>query len=331
VSGPAPLPPFTAGQLFELRLGDGLVLPFRFIPATGAEGFRMGSRDGPDDWTQETEQPVHRVCLREYWLGETPVTQAQFARWTQDHDAKHRNEFPGHPDHPAEKLDWRQAVRYCAWLTKEFGEQFPANVRLACLPTEAEWEYACRAGTETDYHTGDGEAALAEAGRYSQGYDAGTRPVRLGAKNAWSLYDLHGHVWQCCHDVWEKTAYRQRVDGAADASEAVRESDHTSNESWAALLKDDRDRVLRGGSWFGTAWGCRSASRFGWRPDDRYWSLGFRVCLVRGPASPPEAPRAPGVGGQGTRPETDGAGGAGADAGDAWARATLPRAAGRKK
>jgi formylglycine-generating enzyme required for sulfatase activity len=120
-------------------------------------GFRKGSRGHYPD-----EEPVHRVEIgHDYWLGETPVTQAQFALWTRDHEPEHKNEFEDQPEYPAESMDWWQAVRYCEWLTQEMSEQFPDRMNLVCLPTEAEWEWACRAGSDTRFHTGDGDAALA--------------------------------------------------------------------------------------------------------------------------------------------------------------------------
>ncbi len=121
----------------------GVDMAFRLIPAGR---FRMGSR-GYDS----TEEPVHEVVIPEpFWMAETPVTQAQFALWTQADEIDHKNHFAGHPDHPAENMDWRQAVSFCDWLTRTKRADFPDGFRLACLPTEAEWEYACRAGTETE-------------------------------------------------------------------------------------------------------------------------------------------------------------------------------------
>ena len=118
----------------------GLEMTFRLIPAGS---FRMGSR-GYD----EREEPVHRVLISEpFWLAETPVTQSQFALWTRSAKIEHENHFKGHPDHPAEKLNWEEATVFCAWLTREKSGEFPEGFTLARLPTEAEWEYACRAGT----------------------------------------------------------------------------------------------------------------------------------------------------------------------------------------
>ena len=128
-------------------------MAFRLIPAGS---FRMGSR-GYSAW----EEPVHCVKIPEpFWMAETPATQAQFALWTRAERIKHENHFKGHPEHPAESMDWQQAVAFCAWLAHVKAGELPEGFSLVCLPTEAEWEYACRAGTETEYYSGDGEAAL---------------------------------------------------------------------------------------------------------------------------------------------------------------------------
>mgnify|MGYP001476176193 CR=1 FL=1 len=116
----------------------------------------MGSR-GYDD----TEEPVHWVELTAppgspdgtpaFWMAETPVTQAQFAVWTSRAGVHHENHFAGRPDQPAENLDWEQARAFCDWLTQS---GLLRSDLVGSLPTEAQWEYACRAGTETEYHTG---------------------------------------------------------------------------------------------------------------------------------------------------------------------------------
>ena len=258
----------------------GVKMAFRLIPAGS---FRMGSRGYYPD-----EEPVHRVVIPEpFWMAETPVTQGQFAVWTRAEKIEHEDHFKGERfvDHPAENLDWWQAVAYCAWLTRTKGNKFPQGFTLACLPTEAEWEYSCRAGTETEYGTGDGEAALTEAGWYSAGgwgSQGSTKPVGRKAANAFGLYDMHGNVWEWCHDVWDDAAYRKVADGEPDPGWTQRANDYRAGV--VGRKYDAGVRVLRGGSWFFTAVRCRSACRFWWRPGGRVGDCGFRVCLVRGPA-----------------------------------------------
>lgn len=291
-------------------------MAFRLIPAGS---FRMGSRG-----YSYYEEPIHRVTIPEpFWMAETPVTQAQFAIWTLAETIEHQNHFKVRPDHPAENLDWRQAVGFCAWLTRVKSHELPEGFSLACVPTEAEWEYACRAGTDTEYYTGDGEDALVEAGWFGEPVETGaTHSVRQRRPNAFHLYDLHGNVWEWCHDVWDQAAYRHRADGALDPGWQLR------LDAWQGgldrMTQANDPRFLRGGSWGYPAGWCRSASRLGIEPVPPLVINGFRVCLVRGPAAgggvptaeSAEAEPAPGDGGRGTRPESDGAGAAGAVKGE---------------
>ena len=129
---------------------------------------------------------------------------------------------------------------------------------------------------------------------------------------------MHGNVWEWCHDLWDEAPYRKRVDGDDDPWQALRARDYALGEE--RLLTDEQHRVIRGGSWFSTAGGCRSAFRSGGHPDGRRRFRGFRVCLAPGPAAcrsasrTEEAEASPGAGdgGRRTRPESDAPGDAGA-------------------
>ena len=111
-----------------------------------------------------TEQPVHRVGINQgFWLARTPVTQQQYAQCFPEH----QNRFHGRANHPAESTEWHDARRFCQWLNEEILATSQWRGWCADLPTEAQWEYACRAGTETEFYTGDGERALAQAGWYA--------------------------------------------------------------------------------------------------------------------------------------------------------------------
>jgi formylglycine-generating enzyme required for sulfatase activity len=259
----------TANQpAFELQLSDRVAMSFQLIPA---DSFQMGSRGEYAD-----EEPTHTVRITQpFYLGTFPVTQREFEIWTQAATVKHENHFSGKPSHPAENMDWNEATSFCDWLSAEHNDHLPPGF-VATLPTEAQWEYACRAGTETEYYTGDGEAALAEAGWFDENSGEQTHPVGELAPNAFGLYDMHGNVDEWCRDVWDDDAYKKRVDGVADPM--VRSED---------VEEEDPDRVFRGGSWFGSARGCRSAFRFRDRPGDRITFLGFRVCLVPGSVPQP--------------------------------------------
>lgn len=256
-----------------LILPDGKTpMAFRRIPAGS---FRMGSRG-----YRYSEEPQHRILITtDYWLGETPVTQEQFAVWTRIARIEHLNFFLGNPVHPVESLGWCKANAFCGWLTESCKQQFPKDCTIACLPTESEWEYACRAGTESEYYTGDGVTSLAEAAWYDGNSGDTTKPVGLLAPNEFGLHDMHGNVWEWCHNEWRKTIYRGQVDGAVDPELQRR------NRDWrggiAPFAKHNRNRVVRGGSWINNAFQCRSASRNGyWATDDGGAINGLRVCLV---------------------------------------------------
>jgi formylglycine-generating enzyme required for sulfatase activity len=312
----------------QILLPGDIPMLFRRIPASSPEGFRMGSRGN-----ERYEEPIHRVVIRQdFYLGKFVVTQEQYAAVAAKVPAlKERadpSKFKGQHN-PVESVDWREANRFCDWLIQNVpAAQLPPGFGLFCLPTEAEWEYACRGGTETEYHNGDGEAALAEVGWYEGNSGNTTHSVYqtvngTAERHPAGLVGMHGNVWEWCHDEYADDVYRTRVDGDSDPAECQRLAD------WRRRLKsifgasDDRYRVLRGGSWFDTARWCRSAFRDRWWPVARYGDYGFRVCLVRGPAAEggareqkrkkqANAPREPGVVGRGTRPETDGTGGAAA-------------------
>jgi formylglycine-generating enzyme required for sulfatase activity len=191
--------------------------------------------EGADDW----EKPAHEVTLtRPYYMGKFEVTQEQY----QQVIARNPNEPKG-PGLPV-NVSWISAQRFCAKLGEKPG-------LAARLPSEAEWEHACRAGTKTTYYTGDSEADLDRAG-WHLGNDDAMHPVGLKVPNAWGLYDMHGNVFEWCADWYEVYGGR---------------------------------RVLRGGSWCNDAAACRSASHGFGEPHIADCYIGFRV-LVEVPQKP---------------------------------------------
>ncbi|MCC7373428.1 MAG: SUMF1/EgtB/PvdO family nonheme iron enzyme [Verrucomicrobiales bacterium] len=259
--GDSPLPPRHVVYLGEAKVE----MAFRLIPVGE---FWMGAR-GENKFFLD-EEPPHKVVISQpFWMGETPVTREQFRVWTQVKGIEHENGFEGHPTHPAENLDWHQATGFCDWLNAVMREQLPADFA-ASLPSEAQWEYACRAGTETEFHAGDGEAALEEIGWFDKNSGDRTRPVGTKESNHFGLHSMHGSVWEWCLDAWDSGAYRRRVDGIVDP---VVLTDGEGSENPV--------RLLRGGSWLYDAEWCRSAYRIGRGPGDRIIGRGFRVCLVR--------------------------------------------------
>jgi len=284
---------------------------FRRIAATGPKGFLMGSRDG-----DSAEEPIHRVVIEEdFYLGTFVVTQEQWAAVWPEIEGLYGKKGPwekppgaspsGHKGSgllPVEQVSWYDAMAFCDWLTRHQrligGKCPPDGDWRFCLPTESEWEYACRGGREglgrdTEYWNGDGEAALREVGWFGDKSGRHTHPVTEPLipgsveDHPLGLFGLHGNVWEWCHDEWDGGAYRGHVNGDGDRAvehrlEVLRA---LAADGPAPLLPGDRDRVIRGGAWFDTAGRCRSAFRSWLWPDTRSVRQGFRVCLVRGPAA----------------------------------------------
>lgn len=222
--------------------------------------FNMGSERGDFD-----ERPVHRVRVSAFAIGKYPVTNAEYARFLEANPGQPVPEYWttsqfNDPRQPVVGVSWEEAQAFCRW----------AGARLL---TEAEWEYACRAGTTTEFSFGDEPKALQDYGWFGENSGGHAHPVGEKKPNPWGLHDMHGNVWEWCEDAWNVKAYKTRASG-------VISDPHVTSKDTG---KDDLYRVLRGGSWFNDADGCRSAYRFGWRPGARYYGIGFRVCLVRSP------------------------------------------------
>ncbi len=243
-----------------------------FFQPIPAGSFRMGSYKDAD------EQPVHLVTIpAPFFLGTFPVTQEEFAVWTRENLPEHQNRFSGNPRHPAENMSWFEAMGFCQWLNQE--ATLPPGY-FAILPDEARWEYACRAEERNDgsivspeYYSGNGAAALDRAGWYAGNSGDSTHPVGAPDKepNRWGLGDMHGNVWEWCLDLWDEDAYRKNTGVVFEIPE------------FPLVGTGERGfRVYRGGSWYITAVGCRSAIRVGNPPGYRDGNLGFRVCLVPG-------------------------------------------------
>jgi uncharacterized protein (TIGR02996 family) len=206
-----------------LPIGMSLVL----VPP-GA--FWMGSPER-EEGRYDPEGPRHTVRVTEgYYLGAHPVTQSQWRAVMGRNPSKFKGD-----DRPVENVSWDDCQRFCTKLSQQVG-------RLVRLPTEAEWEYACRAGTTTAYHTGDNLDAMKQAGwcSYNGHFGSGkeTKPVGQFLPNGFGLYDMHGNVWEWCADH-----YVPYSDSEAEDAES------------------EEDMVQRGGSWYTTASGCRSAFR----------------------------------------------------------------------
>jgi formylglycine-generating enzyme required for sulfatase activity len=222
-------------------------MPFVKIPKGN---FTMGDRYGAPE-----ENPPHQVAIAtDFYLSAFPVTQEQYTAVV---GKKNYGEFID-PLLPATQLTYHDCQTFFRHLSL-FDKDHQGR-----LPTEAEWEYACRAGSLTEYCTGDGDGALNETGVYSGNIPSpGPQLVGGRRRNAWGLYDMHGNVWEWCHDYWDPAAYRERLDGVFDP---------TSRRASVS-------NVIRGGSWGARAIDCRSACRGSWHGLSGGGYIGFRACF----------------------------------------------------
>jgi len=254
--------------------------------------FQMGSP--PDEPERgQGEGPQHPVTLESFFMSQAPITQAQWrevAQW-QPKEAEHwERELKPNPSgfqhpgvarllndeaskdgRPVEQVSWDDAMEFCSRLSQRTGRTYT-------LPSEAQWEYACRAGTTTPFAFG--ETITPELANYNSDYTYGvgrkgefreqTTPVGMFPANAWGLRDMHGNVWEWCLDHWHESYEGAPQDGSA----------------W--LVEEGGNRLLRGGSWYFVPRGCRSAYRRHNPPGNANDDVGFRVvCLPQGPSLNP--------------------------------------------
>jgi len=191
----------------------------------------------------------HEIRLNGFRMGKYPITLGQYKAVMGSNPSK----FKGNDRCPVECVIWNDAVKFCEKVTQQTGQQ----VR---LPSETEWEYACRAGTTTRYYFGDNENDLDRYGWYSKNSGSKTHPVGEKQPNGWGLYDMHGNVWEWVADVWTKNVSEIPKNGSPFSG------------------GDSSIRILRGGSWYNYANLCRSANRLRFSADDRLNEIGFRVC-----------------------------------------------------
>jgi formylglycine-generating enzyme required for sulfatase activity len=208
--------------------------------------FTMGSNTFGD-----TEKPTHKVTLTQpFQLGMYEVTQEQYEKVM----GKNPSGIKG-LQNPVEHVSWNDAVKFCRNQSALPAEKKAGYVYR--LPTEAEWEYSCRAGTTTRYSFGDSDSELGDYAWYNKNSGGTTHPVGGKKPNAWGLYDMHGNVYERCQD-WHGDYWSGSV----------------TDPTGAAV---GSDRVLRGGCWLNYSDYCRSAYRFRNSPDYRIYDLGFRV------------------------------------------------------
>ncbi|NES18423.1 MAG: SUMF1/EgtB/PvdO family nonheme iron enzyme [Symploca sp. SIO3E6] len=251
-------------EYFIDDLGNGVMLEMVAIPGGT---FMMGSPD-TDKRKSSDERSQHLVTVQPFYLGKFTVTQEQWRavaalpRVSNDLDSE-QSHFKGN-NLPVERVFWYDAVEFCARISIQTGRTYR-------LPSEAEWEYACRAGTTTPFHFGktittdlanyDGNSVYGSG--FKGEYRRKTTPVgNFKVANAFGLYDMHGNVWEWCQDHWHRN-----YDGAP-----------TDGSAWLGGDDNDRCRLLRGGSWNSYPVKCRSACRSLYIPDFSHKVyIGFRV------------------------------------------------------
>ena len=268
----------------ELDLGDGVTMKLLLLPAGE---FPMGAQSSPaargfatattNAFPDEGPQTLARIP-RPFWIGQFEVTNGQFAQFDPEHDSgvinerwkdrSRRGTAIDSPELPVVRITWYQAMEFCRWLSEETGHR-------CTLPTEAQWEWACRAGTATTFSVGpytegvqpfanlaDETARPWNHGRAETGYNDGvsfTAPGGQYPPNAWGLYDMHGNVAEWCRSIYRPYPYDPR-DGRDDPS--------------APGMK-----VVRGGSWNDTLKFATSASRWRYQPYKPVYNVGFRVVV----------------------------------------------------
>jgi formylglycine-generating enzyme required for sulfatase activity len=252
-------------QHFTEDLGNGVTLEMAQIPAGT---FTMGA-PASETGSSDAERPQHPVTLRGFYLGKHAVTIEQWAAVMgalPDRMKTLDASFTASARQPVVRVSFDDAEAFCTQLSRTAGRDYR-------LPTEAEWEYGCRAGTTAPYwfgetirpelvnYAGEPGCAAAPDGKRC------TMPVGgLGVANGFGLFDMHGNVWEWCQDMWHSGYDGAPVDGGAWTSGA-----------------DARTRVLRGGGWRSPAKQCRAASRsFAGQPTARSRQIGFRVAMTAG-------------------------------------------------
>jgi formylglycine-generating enzyme required for sulfatase activity len=227
------------GEEFTLQAGE-LEMKFAWVPPGS---FHMGGKKYKD------EKPIHHVTITQgFYLGIVPVTQAQWQAVTADTPSHFRGN-----GRPVETVSWHDGQTFCAKLAALTGKPIR-------LPTEAEWEYACRADKATNYSSGNGKSALKKVGWFCENSGGKTQSVGKLEPNGWGLFDMHGNVWEWC----------------ADGKRIYPEESQTDPVGPSGALDA---RVLRGGSSGDNPDYCRAAFRLSYAPSARYDFCGLRVCF----------------------------------------------------
>jgi formylglycine-generating enzyme required for sulfatase activity len=240
-------------RCLSFDLGNGVPLDMVYVP----EGSFVMGGSATEQNSGNAERPQHEVTLQAFHMGKYQVTQRQYQALMGNNPSRFKGD-----DRPVEQVSWDDAVAFCQKLSEKIAQK-------VMLPSEAQWEYACRSGTTTPFHFGStvsSELANYDA-RYTYGNGSGgqyrqqTTDVGIFPPNAFGLHDMHGNLWEWCQDPWHPDYNGAPTDGSV----------------WAG---SGSNYVLRGGSWNYNPSHCRSAFRVNLSRDHRYYYYGFRVVVL---------------------------------------------------
>jgi formylglycine-generating enzyme required for sulfatase activity len=233
------------------------VRPLRMVWIS-AGTFTMGSlEDEPNRTLEDIDQGYFEMTFsRGFWLGQYSATQAQWQAVMSDNPSH----YQPCPDCPVETINWHQAMAFCAELNEQFDQILPTNYKFS-LPTEAQWEYSCRAGTQTLYHSGNSLADLSRVAWHKENSGGHPQPVGQKEPNAWGLYDMHGNVDEWCYDATSSYPKIPAIDWIGKGSGIARSF---RGGPWSAPPKSSDFR-------------CSCRAWLGPERSSRY--LGFRLCL----------------------------------------------------
>ena len=241
------------GLYFAEDLGNEVKLDMVLIKGGT---FTMGAPE-TEESSKDNERPQHQVTVPTFFMGKYPVTQAQWKAVAELPPVERKlqlepSNFEG-DNRPVEQVSWYEAVEFCARLSNHTGRKYR-------LPSEAEWEYACRAGTTTPFHFGESITSELANYRCKEEYRQQSIPVGQFPANAFGLYDMHGNVWEWCFDDWHDNYKGAPKDGTA----------------WIEN-SNTRRKVMRGGSWSNNPLQCRCAYRFDHYRVNNGLNYSFRV------------------------------------------------------
>ncbi len=257
----------------SLQINDE-VYRLRYIPPGN---FLMGSPE--DELGRDADEQQHPVEITQgFWLGETTVTQALWQAVMGDNPSHFTSE---NEQLPVESVDWFQSMDFCERINN-----LHPQLHLS-LPSEAQWEYACRSGTQTAFNMG--EELNHDAVNFGQDFNSGkTADVNAYPANAWGLKQMHGNVWEWCLDIKRDYPKGKAASQILKDPEVLPQSVLRDEQGLIVYKRQEQDtevRIVRGGSWFRRAAYCRSAQRDRYHPDPRSRSRGLRVLQVDSPVA----------------------------------------------